>query len=182
MCLGTLFTESLCTRCAKIPMATNDYCHKDKKDVVVARRCGCRRVSVSVVFVSECGCFVSERQRRHFLHQRDFGTNQKIMVILVQQAEDLPSAREGVFAPSLIILLPQNPHGFLRVKLTTIQQIMSLRHVFRNVSRYRWSASLNRTDSHRNTVEVYCYWNTLIIGMLPLEYCNNRYVAIGIQW
>ena len=53
--------------CPKIPMATNDCCHEDKEDVVVGCRCGFRRVFVSAVFVSECGCFVSQRRRRHFL-------------------------------------------------------------------------------------------------------------------
>ena len=37
-----------------------------KKNVGVACRRGCRRVFVSVVCVSECGCFVSARWRRHF--------------------------------------------------------------------------------------------------------------------
>ena len=68
-------------------MATKDCCHEDKKAVAVACRCA-RRSGVS-----ECGRFVSERRRRHFCHF----ANQKIMVILVQQAENLPSTREGVF-------------------------------------------------------------------------------------
>ena len=59
-----------------------------KKAAVIACPCGRRRVVVAVVFVAECGCFVSERRHCLLFCQFFFGK--------------LPKSHGGFGAPSRI--------------------------------------------------------------------------------
>ena len=46
--------------------------------------------------------------------------NKEIMVILVKQAENLPSTKQGACCPSLEILLHQNHHDFAQQDRTSL--------------------------------------------------------------
>ena len=102
-------------------MATNNYCLKDNQDVVVA----CNTVVMAVVALL---CLLFSYQNvavlylivniSTFLHQRHFGTNQKIMVILVTSRKCTchKQTREGVFCTLLNDLVAPEPIWILAHK------------------------------------------------------------------